>query len=77
MPKWKILNIRKLTSREKQSMGFFQRMHHLYHKNQQLEVINPDRCLGCGLCFKACRHRAIRLEEPTSATPFKQFVEVL
>jgi len=58
----KILRIRKLSPSEKQDMNFFQRIDCLYHNNNKLEVISPDKCLGCGLCIKACRHEAISLE---------------
>jgi len=59
----KILRIRKVTSEEKQSMSFFQRMDCLYHKNNRLEIIDPNKCSGCGLCIKVCRHKAIFLKE--------------
>jgi len=58
-----ILEIRKLTSAEKQKMNLFQRLDCYCHKNNTLDVIDPDKCLGCGFCIKACRHRAIFLKD--------------
>ncbi len=66
----KILKIRRVSSDEKQEMTLFQRINCFYHKNNRLEVIDPIKCLGCGLCIKACRHEAIFLED------FKQLEKI-
>ncbi len=59
----KILKIRKVSSDEKRNMSFFQRIDCFYHKNNKLEVIDPENCIGCGLCLPACCHKAITLED--------------
>ncbi len=71
-----ILKIRNVTSDEKQNMSFFQRMDCLYHKNRKLEVIDQVKCIGCGLCLKACKHKAISLEELKGTILFKPLQEV-
>lgn len=58
-----ILKIRKVSSDEKKRMGFFQRIDCWWHKNKRLEVIDQAKCIGCGLCLKACSHNALYLKE--------------
>lgn len=58
-----ILKIREISNAVKESMTFFQRIDALYHKNKELAVIVPEKCLECSLCIAACRHSAISLEE--------------
>lgn len=58
-----ILTIRKLTPAEKKNMSLLERLDSLHHKNSILDITDQEKCLGCGLCTKACRHNAISLQE--------------
>lgn len=59
-----ILEIRKVGWTAKEAMTFFQRIDAHYHHNTELAVIDPEKCLGCGLCVNACRKCAISLAPP-------------
>jgi 4Fe-4S ferredoxin len=58
---FKVFEVRKLTSSERQGLPWGSRLKVLVHGGRQGFVLHPDACEACGLCVRACPEHAIRL----------------
>ena len=56
-----VFEIRGLTGEERKTLSIVGHIKTIVHGTKKAFITNPELCMACGLCVRACPERAIKL----------------
>ena len=56
-----VLKVKPISPEQYASLPFCGKLKTVFNGGRKVQVVNPAKCIGCGLCVSACSQQAIQL----------------